>query len=163
MKYNIIKEKLNIYNYRKIKINEDIMIYLLINNKIIYNNLISGLLDVFNNLDGDIIFKYLFLFIEYIWLCKNKLKENIKLKNINNNVINNLFYNHSLNINISMFKNIKKIFIYLKYIPNLIELHIPSININNSFGNNELKILCNNLHYILNLKELDISSIFNIF
>lgn len=50
-------------------------------------------------------------------------------------------------------------FNYLEYIPNLLQLNIK----NNVIGVEGMTILCNNLKYISNLKELKLDCIINLF
>lgn len=99
---NRINNKCNeIKNSKKLKINEELLLILLINNGIIQNGIINRLIELFSNIEHNML--YFILIVSYIWLTKNdKLIKSVRDKLNKSYIYEDLFQNISTNYSLNI-------------------------------------------------------------
>lgn len=99
---NRINNKCNeIKNSKKLKINEELLLILLVNNGIIQNGIINRLIELFSNIEHNML--YFILIVSYIWLTKNdKLIKSVRDKLNKSYIYEDLFQNISTNYSLNI-------------------------------------------------------------
>lgn len=99
---NRINNKCNeIKNSKQLKINEELLLILLINNGIIQNGIINRLIELFSNIEHNMI--YFILIVSYIWLTKDdKLIKSVRDKLNKSYIYEDLFQNISTNYSLNI-------------------------------------------------------------